>query len=535
MKLGGEVRRARLQPSSSLSNRPSWTFNGQSTGDGFADFLLDLPSRGVYGSGAGILNLRQTAYNLFLADDYKITPTLTLNLGLRYELNLAPYDAQINLVSFWPDRYRGIGSAENAGVVVAGSAGVPSSTTFADKHDLGPRFGFAWAPSGQFVIRGGFGIYFDQSTAQLTQQLRSNPPAIATQTINFPTNGVPDGWVYRVEGLNPKALPIPTATSSFTLYALEKNPHADTVEQWNLDVQRQLPGHVVVQGAYVGTHGVHLFMQRNINFPRPDAGGNFVRPYIGFGPLWYEANNGNSIYHSGQFTLQKRLSGGSQFMVAYTISKTIDDAASTSRYFVNAAGDPTNFRANRGLSTFDRPQRLALSYNLAIPNAFGKGPRPLRYAFGDWEVSGIAVAQSGVPLTVTNAQSGQALDGDMGSGGAGRADYVGGNPYTPGDTRQRLNGYLTKSVFAAAPRTRFGTLGRNVLRGPQQANLDFALQKKFAIHEKAGLNFRTEFFNICNWANFSNPSSNFDSSAFGVISSTAANARIIQFALKLTY
>jgi Carboxypeptidase regulatory-like domain/TonB-dependent Receptor Plug Domain len=536
-KFGGEVRRGRIQPMSTLNQRPTWTFSGQSTNDGFADFLLDVPSRGVYGTGAGIFNLRETAYNLFVTDDFKVTPNFTLNLGLRYELNIPPYDTQLNLVSFWPDRYKGLGSAEAGGVVVANvSPGVPRSTALTDKKTIGPRFGLAWSPgSGRTVVRGGYGIYFDQRTAQVFQQLRSNPPVTAVQTLNFAVGGISDRWVYRVQGLDPKALPVPTAATSFTLRAIEKDPNTDTAQQWNLDLQRELPGRILVQAAYVGTHGTHLFLQRNINYARPDAAGVFFRPFVGYGAIWYQGNNGNSIYHSGQFTVQRRFSGGSSFLAAYTVSKTIDDAAGTSRYYVNASGNPDNFRANRGLSTFDRPQRLTVSFNLAIPNPFAKGAAPLRYAFGGWEASGVGLAQSGVPFSVTNSLSGQAWDGDIGSGGAGFADYVGGSLYSSGSTKERLSGFFNKAAFAAAPRTRFGTLGRNTLRGPGQANLDFSLQKRFVVRERVGLNLRTEAFNIFNRTNFSNPSGSFDSSTFGVISSTAANARIIQFGLKLTY
>ncbi len=539
LKIGGEARRGRLQPMNLNTNRPRWLFNGQSSGDGFADFLLDLPSRGTYGVGPGILNLRETSYNAFVADDFKLTPRLTLNLGLRYEVNLPPHDAQIHLVSFWPDRYRSPGSPESAGIVVGGvTSGVPSRTVFVDKNNFAPRFGFAYSPgaAGRLVIRGGFGIYFDQRTAQVAQQFFSNPPVLAERVVNFPVNGIPDGYIYRVEGLDPKALPVPTATSTFTLRAAEKDTKTDTAQQWNLSVQRELPANLVVEAAYVGTHGVHLFLQRNINFPRPNEQGVFVRPFIGFSNILYQNNNGNSIYHSGQFTVQKRFSRGSQFLAAYTISKTIDDAGSTTRFYVNAVGDPNDFRSNRGPATFDRPQRLALSFNVALPNPFGHDAAGVERVLSGWEVSGISVLQSGVPFTVINSQSGLAWDGDAGSpGSGGRADYVGGSPYTSGGTRDRLRGWLNRSAFAPAPRTRFGTLGRNILRGPGQHNLDLALQKKFVFREPAGLEFRAEFFNILNHANFGNPSANLDTSTFGVISSTVANARIIQFGLKLTF
>jgi hypothetical protein len=535
-KFGFEARQGRIQPMSTLNQRPTWTFSGQSTGDGFADFLLDVPSRGVYGAGAGIFNFHEMAYNFFAADDLKLVPNLTLNLGLRYELNIPPYDTQLNIVSFWPDRYTKLGTPETAGVVVGGvSPGVPRSTAFTDKNTIAPRFGFAWSPTRRTVVRGGYGFYFDQRTAQVFQQLRSNPPITAVQTLNFAAGGVPDGWVYRVQGLDPTALPVATPTTSFTLRAIEKDPRTDTAQQWNFDLQRDLPGGMVLQAAYVGTHGTHLFLQRNINYARPDATGVFVRPYVGYGAIWYQGNNGNSIYHSGQFTLQKRFSDGSQFMAAYTFSKTIDDAAGTSRYYVNASGDPSDFRKNRGPSTFDRPHRLSLSFNLAVPNPFSGASAFARQALSGWEVSGVALMQSGTPFTVTNSLSGQAWDGDMGSGGAGFADYVGGPTYTSGSTKERLGAYLVKTAFAAAPRTRFGTLGRNALRGPGQANLDFALQKRFKLWEETALNFRTEFFNIFNQPNFSNPNGSFDATAFGVISSTNANARIIQFGLKLTF
>lgn len=536
IKTGFEIRQGRIQPMSTLNQRPTWTFSGQSSGDGFADFLLDVPSRGVYGAGAGIFNLHEMAYNFFVTDDFKVLRNLTLNVGVRYELNIPPYDTQFNLVSFWPDRYTKLGTPESAGIVVGGvSPDVPKSTAFTDKKTIAPRFGFAWSPNGRTVVRGGYGFYFDQRTSQVFQQLRSNPPITVVQTQNFAIGGIPDGWIYRTQGLDPTALPVATPTSSFTLRAIEKDPKTDTAQQWNFDIQRDLPGGIVAQAAYVGTHGTHLFLQRNINYPRPDSAGVFVRPYIGYGQMWYQGNNGNSIYHSGQFTVQKRFSDGALFLAAYTISKTIDDAAGTSRYYVNASGDPDNFRKNRGLSTFDRPHRLSLSFNLPVPNPFGTNSAFSRQVLANWEVSGVGLIQSGVPFSVTNSVSGQAWDGDIGSGGAGLADYIGGPTDTSGSTKERLSAYLVKTAFAAAPRTRFGTLGRSRLRGPGQANLDFAVQKRFRLWESVGLNFRTEFFNIFNQPNFSNPNGSFDASAFGVISSTNANARIIQFGLKLTY
>jgi hypothetical protein len=532
-KFGIELRQARMQAGNQLTNRPRWTFSGQSTTNAFADFLLSLPSQGIYGVGAGVVNLENFATNLFAQDDFKVNRKLTLNLGLRYEYNASPAETQRYVVGFWPDRYKGVGSIESSGIVVGGRDGVPNSTVFSPKKNFAPRFGFAYSPgaAGNLAIRGGYGIYYDQAAGQVAQQYFNNPPVLAQRTLVFPVTGVPDGWVYRVEGLDPNNLAVPTATSAITLSALEKDQKNDMVQQWNLDVQRQLPGNVVVQAAYVGTKGTHLFLARNINFPRPGADGVFRRPFIGFGPIRYLGNNGNSIYHSGQFTFQKRFSRG-QWLAAYTFSRAIDDAASADRYFTNSSGNPLDFGSNRGPAAFDRPHRLTTSFNVEIPNPTEKA----KFALSGWQVAGVVVLQSGTPFDITNNQSALDLDGDMGSSGSGgRADYVGGDIYTSGGTKQRLRQWLIREAFARAPRTRYGNLGRNVARGPNHANIDLAIDKQFPIAESWRLSFRAEAFNLFNNPNFGNPTGNLDSANFGVISSTVGNARIVQFAVKLAF
>lgn len=535
LKFGVEMRQARMQAGNTLTNRPRWIFNGASTTSAFADFLLSLPSQGTYGVGTGVVNLRNFAFNAFAQDDFKVNRKLTLNVGLRYEYNAAPVEAQRYFVGFWPGRYTGPGTPDSGGIVVGGRNGVPDSTIFAPKTNFAPRFGFAYSPdsSNRMAIRGGYGIYYDQAAGQVNQQYFNNPPVLAQRNVVFPVNGQPDGWLYRVEGLDPAALPVPTATSAITLTGLNARPKADTVQQWNLDIQRQLPGNMVLQAAYVGTHGTHLFLARNINFPRQGSDGVFRRPFVGFGPIRYMDNNGNSIYHSGQFTFQKRFSSRGQLLAAYTWSKALDDAAGTDRYFVNSTGNPLDFRSNRGPATFDRPHRFTTSFNMAIPNPF----KAAKLLLDGWQFAGVAVVQSGTPFDVTNNQSALDLDGDMGNAGVGgRADYVGGDIYTSGGTIARLGGWLNRNAFLRAPRTRYGNFGRGVARGPNHANIDVALDKQFFLaSERWRLSFRTEAFNLLNNPNFSNPSGNLDAPNFGVIASTVNNARIIQFALKLTF
>jgi hypothetical protein len=216
----------------------------------------------------------------------------------------------------------------------------------------------------------------------------------------------------------------------------------------------------------------------------------------------------------------------------------LDDSATGVRYFTAATGDPADLRASRGLADFDRTHRLVVSFHLDLPNPFGNGVRGVRRAvFSGWEISGVTTIQSGTPFSVTNAASNLDRDGQAGSPGTGgRADRVSGVPMTtPGEVRSRLDRFLNPAAFAPAPRTRFGNLGRNVIRGPGANLWDTRLTKLTALRERLNLRFLAEFFNTWNHAAFGNPGTVLDTAAFGTIRSTLSNARIVQFGLKLEF
>jgi trimeric autotransporter adhesin len=245
-----------------------------------------------------------------------------------------------------------------------------------------------------------------------------------------------------------------------------------------------------------------------------------------------------SDYHSFQFTLQKRFSRGMSLLAAYTLSKSIDDAAGNStRFYTQATGDPQDLRGSRGLSDFDRTHRLVVSYNLAIPNPFGAGARGVTKVFSDWELSGITTIQSGSPFDITNPESNLDHDGQAGSPGTGgRADLVSGVPLVnAGGVSSKLNNYLNPAAFSPAPRSRFGTLGRNVVRGPGANLWDLRITRNFPIRENFNVRFLSEWFNVWNHPAFGNPGGVLGTPAFGTIRSTLSNARIIQFGLKLEY
>jgi hypothetical protein len=311
----------------------------------------------------------------------------------------------------------------------------------------------------------------------------------------------------------------------------------DYVQQWNFGIQHQLENGVLVAASYVGTRGLQLFRATNINYPRL-VGGSYVRPYNGFTTIMQSQAGATSDYHSGQLSIQRRFARGATILGAYTFGKAIDDSTSGVRYFTAATGDPADLRGSRGLADFDRTHRLVVSFNLELPNPFGRSAQGIAGAlFSGWELSGVTTIQSGTPFSVTNSASNLDRDGQAGvPGTGGRADAVlGVSPTTEGPVRDRLDGYLNPAAFSPAPRSRYGTLGRNTIRGPGAHLWDTRLTKLTTLREDLRLRFLAEFFNTWNHAAFGNPSSVLDTPAFGTIRSTTSNARIIQFGLKLEF
>jgi outer membrane receptor protein involved in Fe transport len=533
---GGELRYA--QPvSAGVPYQGRFGYNGQYTGDAFADFLLAAPNQTTIANGPGKVDMRDWSVSFFVQDAWKVSPRLTLNLGLRYEYNRPLTEVILGrLLNWYPDRYRGPGV--DSGLVIGGETeGVPEATVFPDKNNFAPRFGFAYAmgPQSRTVLRGGFGLFFDTPTGQITQQKLFEPPYSAVQTASFRPTDPLNGYTFP----RPVDLSRPTETvpgGRLEIRPIEAKGITDNVQQWNFGLQHELKTGLMVSGAYVGTHGLHLFRRRNVNYPRW-IDGVLRRPYDGFSYINYQEHGANSIYHSFQFTLQKRWASAGSLMAAYTFGKVIDDAGSSTRYYTTATGDPANLRTSRGPADFDRTHRLVVSYSIDVPNPLGPDARGVAKILNGWEVSGVTTVQSGTPFSVTNAQSNLDHDGDAGNpGSGGRADSVPGvDPYTPGAVSERLDGYLNPAAFALAPRSRFGTLGRNRLRGPGAHLWDFRLSKVTPIREAINLRFLSEFFNLFNHAAFGNPGTVLGTSSFGTIRSTLSNARIIQFGLKLEF
>jgi outer membrane receptor protein involved in Fe transport len=537
LKLGGEYR-YNMMMSSGVPFQGRFLFNGQYTTNAFADFLLAAPNQIVVANGPAVIDMRASNYNFFVQDDWKVNRRLTLNLGLRYEYDTPPPDVALGtLLNFYPERYKGPGV--DSGLVIGGETpGVPESTVYGDRNNFGPRFGFAYGLGAQSrtVLRGGYGIFYDSRAGQVTQQKLFEPPYSANQTVVLRPTDPPRGFQFP----DPIDLSRPTETvpgGTLSIRPIEKNTRMDYVQQWNFGIQHQLENGVLIETSYVGTRGLQLFRATNINYPRL-VGSSYVRPYNGFTTIMQSQAGATSDYHSAQLSVQRRFAYGAMILGAYTFGKAIDDSTSGVRYFTAATGDPADLRGSRGLADFDRTHRLVISFNLELPNPFGRSAQGIAGAlFSGWELSGVTTIQSGTPFSVTNTASNLDRDGQAGvPGTGGRADAVAGiSPTTDGPVRDRLDAYLNPAAFSPAPRSRYGTLGRNTIRGPGAHLWDTRLTKVTTLREDLRLRFLAEFFNTWNHAAFGNPSSVLDTPAFGTIRSTTSNARIIQFGLKLEF
>ncbi|MFY9558959.1 MAG: carboxypeptidase-like regulatory domain-containing protein [Terriglobales bacterium] len=353
-------------------------------------------------------------------------------------------------------------------------------------------------------------------------------------------------------------------------------------QQWNLTIQRDLGRQWIMELGYVGSHGIHLretstnIQAKLVTADQPltltatdgtqytitesttsnAAARSNLQGVNGYGGYQIFANDAYSHYHSFQATLSRRWGAG-YFQGAYTYSKATDATSSGNTALNTAFNDETNISNSYGLSDFDRTHRLTVSYRYDLP--FFRGARGAKGAvFGDWAISGITIFQSGTPFSVTDSAAGSAylatflsfavLGADLAPGGSIAAGK------TSGDIHKRLDGYLNFNNFVRAPQadtigcpdfdssnpactTRFGTLGRNIYRGPRQQNWDFSLIKNFRLTEKQSLRFTADFFNIWNHANFASPASNDveNSGPFGKIQSTVGTPRLIQFQLRYAF
>jgi hypothetical protein len=563
---------------------PGWTqgpnpLQGSvNAGNAFASFLVGLTS-----GGSAQLNATQDIqtyyYGAFLQDDYKLTPRLTLNLGLRFEtenLRTDRYDRLnfLDLTSQSPLAVPSLGPLRG-GLAFVGVGG-NSREQGAVAYNWSPRFGFAYQFHARTVFRGGYGIFFAPRTGfdfgtlgqtgfSATTDLISSPDGVTPTT--YYSNPFPNGLV------QPTGSSLGLLTNvGAAISAPDYNQQALYMQHWNLSLQRQLAGSMVIDIAYAGSKGTHLWQNLQFNqlpdkylalksdlqrvVPNPFRGiipatqalggatttyGQLLRPYPQFtGVNSIGSTSGSSTYHALEIRAEKRYSHGVNFLASYTLAKQIDDGAPGAR--IAWIGDVPNFqnnndrRSERSVNSQMAAQRLSIAAGWELPFGKGKllasGISPLTdKVIGGWQINWIGSFQGGIPLVMSTA-----VNNTNSYGGGSRPNSTGKSANLSGPIRDRLDRYFDTSAFTQPDPFTFGNVSRTLpdVRGPGSVNSDISLLKNIPLTERFRVQFRAEAFNIFNNVNFGNPGTSVGGANYGVITS-AGGARVIQLALKFYY
>jgi hypothetical protein len=552
-------------------------------GFGFASYLLGYPSSG--GNSLPALVAAQQIYRgVYFGDTWQATNKLTLNLGLRYEQD-GPWSERFNRLSFW-DLTAASPLAQATGLPLKGEVGLVDSPLLPSRNNINldtlqfaPRVGFAEQLTPNTVLRGGYGIFWipndvNFGTSPNVDFLNSiGTPFVAsinggiTPFGNF-GNPFPNG-VLQPPGRAPNVNQL--AENAGGVNAPVPSDQQGYMQQWNFDIQRQLPKGFFVDMAYAGSKGTHLQGFSQYLNQLPDnylslgtaLDNQVANPFFGLiqsGPLstptvaksqlllpYPEFSNvsntgsgfGDSIYHSFQFKIQRQFSSGGTILVAYTASKLISDVDTLTSWLEGSTGgvagviDWNNIKGSSySLSSQDVPQRMVISYVQNLP--VGRGQRFLSNAHGvvgelisGWGMDGITTFQSGFPLKIGA------------SGGGMQPNRTCTNASLPGSVESRVNEWFNTSCFSLSPSFTYGDESRvdPTLRQQGINNFDFALFKniEFGPGEKYDVQFRTEVFNLFNTPEFGPPGTTVGLSTFGVVSSQVNNPRLIQFALKFMF
>jgi Carboxypeptidase regulatory-like domain len=561
VKFGGYFFHLDFNPVNANNARGTFSFTGKWTGNPLGDFLLGDPNQGSGSSvGRGALQGRTDWVHLFIEDSWQIVPSLTLDIGLRYEYNRNVTDANNNMSivnNLVPGGEIVIASASSlapslVGNIPAGLTAVTSSQAGWDNSllqarplRLAPRIGLAWSlPDHKTVIRSGFGIYTNQAAYSIIQNAAMNLPFYVAKTVN-------DSLVGGNVEFNTED--ILTAPGSFSANNINHDFKIEYNNVWNLSIERSLSSTTSFQAQYIGSYTVHADNETYQNlFPDAclnPASGCHARPIpqmSGFPSVTWD---GWEKYHALALTLTQHPWHGLTVKSNYTFSKALDNASNpgADNAEPNFPQDPTNQAAEKGLSDFDHRHRFATNFLYLIP-VLKDADGWVHTAFGEWQVGGIWTLQSGAPFTI-NLPTDVANNGEPLSAPSQRPNLTCNPNSGPKTTAEWFN----TSCFAVPAQFTYGNAGRDIVTGPGLDDFDFTLQKQFPIRERANLQFRLDIFDFFNHPNFNgpigagrtfstittpgmggNPPTTTTPASFGQITS-ANDPRDMQFSLRLAF
>ena len=612
VKFGAEYRKLLLnftqlgQPDGQYNFGSQWTQRAAGTtatsttqGNGFASFLIGVPNGGNVEHTFDIASA-SSYIGFYVQDDWKVSRKLTLNIGLRWDLD-TPHTERFNRLSYWD-----IGAPSPIAGQAPGLPDLKGAMRFAtpdhrrqvpmDTNNWGPRFGFAYKVDDKTVLRGAYAMMYAPSVLQAagtsgssgTEGFRSSTNMIVSQDntniLATLSNPFPSGFNLP---LGPLDGPTSGARTNLGLGIGESffndwvNP---VVQQWNANLQRELPGGWEVEGVYLGSKGNHLpdgegSMQYNQLNPAilstaardrliPNNANLVANPFVGlitnpssslrlptvqYGQLLrpfpqytsvgaFRKPAGNSLYHAFSLRVEKRFYQGLSALIAYTAGKLIDDVSQQVSFLgaaaANAKQDFYNRRAERAISSQDVSQRLAIATSYELP--FGKRrkffstmPAAAEHILGGWQVNAIMAFQTGTPIQIGNGQNALNIFSSN-----QRASATGIDPYVGGPISERLNKYFNQTAFIQSGQFVIGTLGRFLpnVRGVGNNNIDFSLFKYFRFREKFAAQLRGEVFNLANHPYWNGPGTTVnDLASFGIVNTKGGQRRIMQLGLKLIY
>ena len=560
MRFGGQFMRYSKNQDIFGDTQGNYAFDGSFTGNAVADMLLG------YAKSYNQLDLedrthtRTSTGSFYFTDNWRATKRLTLNLGVRWEIVPHAYDVQNRLSNFYPNRYNpadaavfnanGTGSLDTSGpgfktvpgvplgnipfylngVIIAGQGGTPRGMVQNEYGTVGPRVGFAYdlTGSGKTVIRGGYGMFYERIQGNDVYNMGPNPPFgfspnLSSVFFSNPNISVLNGQT--------SAVPIYPASVTALAYTDYKLPVS---AQWNFGIQHQLSATSVIGVGYVGNADYHQRDEREINplpLSDPNRAGvisgsyiaNLDRPFLGYSNISLGENAGNTHYESLQVNYRIANYQGLTFQASYTWSHSLGISPSGGGDF-NTLSNPFNRYYDYGPTGLDRRHTLVLNYIYALP--FFKGARNFKGALmGGWQLSGITLMQTGVPLSVTMNTDYLGLGGNT----TDRANIVARVSYPSTATE-----WFNTASFAAPALLAFGNSQEGAVRGPGRVNFNLQMYKIFQLTERVPLKFGAEFYNAFNHTQFHDVNTTFGQANFGQITDTY-DPRVIELSLKLSF
>ncbi|MBZ5607639.1 MAG: carboxypeptidase regulatory-like domain-containing protein [Acidobacteriia bacterium] len=531
-----------------------YTFSGILTGSGLADYMLGRPSSFVNGNVVEF-NPVGTDLALYASDSVRLSPRLTLNVGLRWEPYLAPHDiygraTHFDLGKFIAGQKSTVFKNAPAGLMFPGDPGMPDGGTNSHYANFAPRLGLVWDPKGdgRMTIRTSYSMSYDLSTMQVFDRMGIAPPWGNTVTLDAPVGGFTDPWA-GIPGGNPFPTPLPppgdikfAQGGQYPTYPLDIKPMS--TQSWTLALQRQVGADWLLSASYIGNKSTHrwLDVQDNGGVYIPgtcgtaacSTAGNIqsrrilsqINPTEGLliSSLTRLDDGGNANYNGLLLSTQRRFSANFSLLANYTWSHCISDGEYNSEVIGSQYQNPNNRAADRGNCESDARHIFNSSMVVQSPRFQGQNSA-LRYALSNWQLSTIITAKTGRYVEIVSGR-----DNTLSGIGHDRPDVI-GDPHLD---NQSVQEWFNPAAFRNNATGAFGNAGRDTILAPGAFDFDLALVRSFPIHEAHTLQFRFEAFNVLNHPSLGAPIVSLANQRLGAITTTG-DPRIFQFALKYSF